>query len=55
VFDALGMEVASLVSEELAAGSYSQRWNAENIPSGVYFYRFQAGSFTKTKKLILLR
>jgi hypothetical protein len=55
VFDLLGKEVATIVSEELAAGIYSQTWNAANMSSGIYFYRLQAGSYIKTKKLILLR
>jgi len=55
VFDLLGREVATIVSEEMLAGSYSRIWNASNIPSGIYFYRLQAGSFTEAKKLILLR
>jgi len=55
VFDLIGREVATIVSEELQAGSYSRTWNAANIPSGIYFYRLQAGSFTQTKKLVLLK
>jgi photosystem II stability/assembly factor-like uncharacterized protein len=55
VFDALGRQVSILVSEELPAGKYSRQWNAAGIPSGVYFYRLQAGSFVETKKLILLK
>ncbi len=55
VFDILGREVATLVYEEMPAGSYSRQWNATNMSSGIYFYRLQAGSFTETKKLILLR
>lgn len=55
VFDILGREVATLVSEEMSAGNHSQQWNAVNISSGVYFYRLQAGSYTETKKLVLLR
>ena len=55
VFDVLGNEVADLISKELSAGKYNVKWNAENISSGVYFYRIQAGSFIETKKLILLR
>jgi hypothetical protein len=55
VFDGLGREVATLVSEELSAGSYARQWNADGLASGVYFYRLQAGSFIETKKLILLR
>ena len=55
VFDVIGREVATIVSKEMSAGSYSRQWNAENIPSGVYFYRLQTGSFTETKKLVLLK
>jgi len=55
VFDALGREVSILVSKELTAGSYSQQWNAGNLPSGVYFYRLQAGNYSETRKLILLK
>jgi hypothetical protein len=55
IFDALGREVSTLLSEELSAGIYSQQWNASDFPSGIYFYRLQAGSFAETKKLILLK
>lgn len=55
IFDALGKEVATLVSEELPAGTYTRQWSAVNMPSGVYFNRLQTGSFTETKKLILQR
>jgi hypothetical protein len=55
VFDIMGREVATLVNEELAAGNHYHQWDASNISSGVYFYRLQAGSFTQTKKLVLLR
>jgi photosystem II stability/assembly factor-like uncharacterized protein len=55
VFDLLGREVASIISEEMQAGRYSHKWNAASLPSGVYFYRLQAGLFTETKKLVLLR
>jgi len=55
VFAVIGREVATIVSEELSAGSYSRTWNAANMSSGIYFYRLQAGTFTETKKLILLR
>ncbi len=55
VYDALGKEVAVLVSGELLAGTYSRQWNASGLPSGVYFYTLQAGSLSETKKLILLR
>lgn len=55
VFDILGREVSTIVSGELQAGSYTRQWNAANMASGVYFYRLQAGSFTETKKLLLLK
>jgi hypothetical protein len=55
VFDALGREVSVVLSEELPAGKYSRQWNATSLPSGVYFYRLQAGSYSETKKLVLLR
>ncbi len=55
VFDALGREISVLVSEELSPGTYKQQWNPVGLASGVYFYRLQAGTFTETKKLLLLR
>lgn len=55
VFDALGREVETLVNEKQTAGTYEANWNASQFPSGVYFYRLQAGDFTDTKKLILLK
>ena len=55
VFDLTGREIASIVSEELSPGSYTLRWNAEQLASGVYFCRLTAGSFSETKKLVLLR
>jgi hypothetical protein len=55
VFDLMGREVATLVSEELSAGNHFRQWNATDMPSGIYFYRLQADRFTETKGLILLR
>jgi hypothetical protein len=55
VFDLIGREVATVVCEELQGGNYTRQWNAANVSSGVYFYRLQAGTFTETKKLILLK
>jgi hypothetical protein len=54
VFDILGKQVAILVDESKEAGSYQVQWNPQ-LPSGVYFYRLQAGEFVQTKKVILLR
>jgi hypothetical protein len=55
VFDILGNEIEILVNEEKQTGTYELTWNAEGLPSGVYFYRLQAGSFVETKKMILLK
>jgi N-acetylneuraminic acid mutarotase len=55
VIDLLGREVATLVSEEKPAGTYKLTWNAAKLPSGVYFYQLKAGSYTATKKLLLLK
>jgi hypothetical protein len=55
IFDILGREVRTLLNEQKSAGSYQVNWNASGVPSGVYFYRLQAGSFSETKKLILLK
>jgi hypothetical protein len=55
LFDAIGKEVAELVNEEQDKGFHKVDFNASNLPSGVYFYRIQAGSFVETKKMILLK
>lgn len=55
VYDILGNEVAVLVNEEKPAGSYELEFNAEGLPSGVYFYHIRAGGFVETKKMLLLK
>lgn len=55
IFDIIGREVATIVSDELAVGKYSRQWNASNMPGGVYFYRLQTRSYSETKKLLLLK
>ena len=55
IYDALGQEIATWVSENLTAGEYQIEWNAGDAPGGVYFYRLSAGKFSETKKLVLLR
>ena len=55
MFDIVGREVATLVLQELDAGTHRTRWDAAAMPSGVYFYRLQAGAFTDAKKLIIVR
>ena len=55
VYDALGREVATLVNQKQAPGNYSVQFNANNLPSGIYFYTLRAGDFTATKKMILMK
>jgi alpha-D-xyloside xylohydrolase len=55
VYDVLGREVRTLVNEEKRAGSYRVKFDASGLPSGVYFYRLQAGSYSETKKLLVLK
>ena len=55
VFDILGNEITTLIDEEKSVGTYELRWNAVNLPSGVYFYQLKAGDYVDTKKMILLR
>ncbi|MEO8167655.1 MAG: glucoamylase family protein [bacterium] len=55
IFDLLGRVVATLVSETKPAGRYNVEWDAADVTSGVYFYRFTAGSFTQTRKMILAK
>jgi hypothetical protein len=53
VYDLLGREIATLVNENLSAGSYSYKFDASNLTSGVYFYKLQAGKYSETKKMLL--
>ena len=55
IFNTLGQVVATLVNERMDAGYNQVQWNASNVPSGIYFYRLQAGEFLETKKMIVLR
>jgi len=55
VYDVLGNEIATLVNEEKPAGSYEVEFNSTSLPSGIYFYRLQAGSFIESKKMILIK
>jgi hypothetical protein len=55
VFNILGEEVATLVSERLTAGSYSYEWDASNLASGVYLYRLKAGDYVETRKMVVMR
>jgi len=55
VYDILGNKIETLVNEEKSVGTYEITWNAENLPSGVYFYQLKAGEFVQTKKMLLMK
>jgi hypothetical protein len=55
VFDVLGRDVATLVNEVRPPGVYTVRWDASSLPSGVYYCRLQAGAFTESKKMVLMK
>jgi hypothetical protein len=55
VYDILGREVAILVNEQKVPGHYSLTWDASGFASGTYIYHLTAGSFSKVRKMILLR
>lgn len=55
VFNTVGQEVAVLVNEQLQPGIYEYDFNAVGYPSGVYYYRLQAGEFSETKRMVLVK
>jgi len=60
IFNVLGQRVRTLVKGNLSAGRYAKIWNGtgdrgEKVASGVYFYKFSAGGFTQTRKLLLMK
>ncbi len=55
VYDIMGQYVATLVDEYKASGIYEVKFNASNIPSGIYFYNLTFGDFSSTKKMIVLK
>lgn len=55
VFDMLGKEISVLVNEVKEPGSYMVNFDAFHLSSGIYYYRIESGSFTETKKMILVK
>jgi hypothetical protein len=55
VYNLLGQEVATLVNEQQPAGKFVAKFEANTLASGVYFYRLEAGKFSETKKMLLMK
>ena len=55
VFNILGKEVSTLVSNKLNQGNHTYTFDGKNLASGVYYYQLIAGDFREVKKMILLR
>ncbi|NCS87686.1 MAG: hypothetical protein AUK34_04115 [Ignavibacteria bacterium CG2_30_36_16] len=55
IYDAIGKEVAVIVSDYYSAGNYKIKWNAGNYASGIYFYKIDANNFQMVKKMVLVK
>lgn len=55
VYDVLGKEIATLVNEKQNAGRYSVEFYGDGLPGGIYFYKLNAGSFSESKRMVLLK
>ncbi len=55
VYNLLGKKVATLVEQQQKPGNYKVKFNAENYPSGVYYYQLKIGNFVETKKMLLIK
>jgi hypothetical protein len=55
VYNTLGQKVETRLDTKMTAGSHDVEFNASDLPSGIYFYRIQAGEFSRVKKMVLLR
>jgi len=55
IYNVLGKLITTLVNENKEAGNYQVNFNAAGLGNGVYFYKIQAGNYTATKKMLLLK
>jgi predicted GH43/DUF377 family glycosyl hydrolase len=55
IYNLLGQEVATLVSDKLNQGNYSYQFDGRNLASGVYYYQLVTGNYMEVKKMVLLR
>lgn len=55
IYNTLGVEVTTLINEEIKSGNYNYKWNGQNFPSGIYYYKIDAGEFNESRKMILIK
>jgi hypothetical protein len=55
VFNLIGQEVKTLVDEEIRQGNHEVKFDASDLPSGMYIYRLQTGDFVETKKMMFIK
>jgi hypothetical protein len=55
IYNLLGQNVTTLMSAKQPIGTYNVKWDASGFASGVYLYRLQAGNYSETKKLIIMK
>ncbi len=55
IFNTLGQKIATLLNKPMPAGNHEVEFNGQNLPRGIYYYRFQAGEFQHVKKMVLIR
>lgn len=55
IYNSIGQEVAVVLNAQLHAGSYSAKFDASKLSSGIYFYKLHSGNFTSTKKMLLVK
>ncbi len=53
IYNIIGTEILTAINEKLGSGSYDFTFNGSGLPSGIYFYKIQAGNFTDTRKMLL--
>jgi photosystem II stability/assembly factor-like uncharacterized protein len=55
IYDVIGKEVRALINQQFSPGSYEIDFDGSSLPSGVYYYKLEAGSFTETRKMVLIK
>ena len=55
IYNVMGQRIVVLANETFEAGYHSVTWDASNMPSGIYFYRLEAGTYTDLKKMVLIK